>query len=121
MTELSRREALTAAAMVSIAAAMPAWAQDAAPGAMWDLTDLYPNDAAWDEARKKTLAEVPSLAKYKGKLGESADTLAAFLVAQSDIGRAASKVYTYASLKADADLRVSANQERQAQAIDLFT
>jgi len=121
MTELSRREALTAAAMISIAAAMPAWAQDAVSGAIWDLTDLYPNDAAWDEARKKTLAEVPSLAKYKGKLGESADTLAAFLVAQSDIGRTASRVYTYASLKADADLRVSANQERQAQAIDLFT
>jgi oligoendopeptidase F len=121
MTELSRREAMTAAAMISIAAAMPAWAQVAAPGAMWDLTDLYPNDAAWDEARKKTLAEVPSLAKYQGKLGESADTLAAFLVAQSDIGRAASRVYTYASLNADADLRVSANQERQAQAIDLFT
>jgi oligoendopeptidase F len=121
MTEFSRREALTAAAMMSIAAAMPAWAQDAASGAMWDLADLYPNDAAWDEARKKTLAEVPSLAKYRGKLGESADTLAAFLVAQSDIGRTASRVYTYASLKADADLRVSANQERQAQAIDLFT
>lgn len=121
MTEFSRREALTAAAMVSIAAAMPAWAQDAAAGAMWDLADLYPNDAAWEDARKKTLAEVPSLAKYKGKLGESADTLAAFLVAQSDIGRTASRVYTYASLNADADLRVSANQERQAQAIDLFT
>lgn len=121
MTELSRRQALTAAAMISIAAAMPAWAQDATAGAMWDLTDLYPNDAAWDDARKKTLADIPSLAKYQGKLGESADTLAAFLVAQSDIGRAASKVYTYASLNADADLRVSANQERQAQAIDLFT
>jgi oligoendopeptidase F len=123
MTELSRREAMAAAAMISIAAAMPTWAQEAGPGpgAMWDLTDLYPNDAAWDEARKKTLAEVPSLAKYQGKLGESADTLAAFLVAQSDIGRAASRVYTYASLQADADLRVSANQERQAQAIDLFT
>ncbi|MGN6819988.1 MAG: oligoendopeptidase F [Sphingomonas sp.] len=120
MTELSRREALTAAAMVPFVAAMPAWAQDSA-GAMWDLTDLYPNDAAWDEARKKTLAEVPSLTRFKGRLGESADTLAAFLVAQSDIGRAASRIYTYASLKADADLRVSANQEHQAQAIDLFT
>ncbi|HEX7694122.1 MAG TPA: oligoendopeptidase F [Sphingomonas sp.] len=121
MTDLSRREAITAAALVSLAAAMPAWAQEMPAGAMWDLTDLYPNDAAWDEARKKTLADVPSLTKYKGRLGENADTLAAFLVAQSDIGRAASRIYTYASLNADADLRVSANQERQAQAIDLFT
>lgn len=121
MTDLSRREALTAAATMSLVAAMPAWAQGASGGAMWDLTDLYPNDAAWDEARKKTLAAVPSLGSYKGRLGEGAETLAAFLVAQSDIGRTASRVYTYASLNADADLRVSANQERQAQAIDLFT
>lgn len=121
MTDLSRREAITAAALVSLAAAMPAWAQEAPAGAMWDLTDLYPSDAAWDEARKKTLADVPSLTRYKGRLGDGAETLAAFLVAQSDIGRTASRIYTYASLNADADLRVSANQERQAQAIDLFT
>jgi len=57
MTEFSRREAMTAAAMVSIAAAMPAWAQDAAPGAMWDLTDLYPSDAAWDDARNAATDE----------------------------------------------------------------
>jgi oligoendopeptidase F len=122
MLDLSRREALAATALAGMVAAMPAWAQEAGGGgAQWDLGDLYPTDAAWDEARKKALAEVPSLTKYKGKLGESADTLAAFMVAQSDMGRTISRIFTYASLKADADLRVSANQEKQAQAIDLYT
>ena len=120
MPDLSRREALAATALAAMAATLPAWAQEAG-GAQWDLSDLYPSDAAWDDARKKALAEVPGLTKYKGKLGDSADTLAAFMAAQSDLNRTISRVFTYASLTADQDLRVSASQERQAQAIDLYT
>jgi oligoendopeptidase F len=120
MLDLSRREALAVTALAGIAAAMPAWAQDSG-GAAWDLTDLYPSDAAWDEARKKALGDVPSLTKYKGKLGDSAATLAAFMVAQSDLGKTASRIYTYASLKADEDLRNQPAQEKEAQARDLFT
>ncbi|MBN8813975.1 MAG: oligoendopeptidase F [Sphingomonas sp.] len=121
MLDLSRREALAATALAGLVASMPAWAQDGGGGAQWDLTDLYPNDAAWDEARKKVMADIPSLTKYQGRLGESAATLAAFLTAQSNLDRAASRVFVYASLSADADLRVSANQEREAQARDLLT
>ncbi|HEX7656584.1 MAG TPA: oligoendopeptidase F [Sphingomonas sp.] len=126
MTVLTRRDALGAAALASLAVAMPVWAQDRATatdatGAAWDLSDIYPSDAAWDEARKQALAAVPGMAKYKGTLGNSADALAAALVAQSDLGRTISRIYTYISLKADADLRVAANQEKQAQAIDLYT
>ncbi|TPG20905.1 oligoendopeptidase F [Sphingomonas koreensis] len=125
MTELTRRGALGAAALASLAVVMPVWAQDKgavdATGAAWDLTDIYPSDAAWDAARKQALAAIPGLAKYKGTLGTSADTLAAALVAQSDLGRTIARIYTYISLKSDADVRVAANQEKQAQAIDLYT
>jgi len=124
MTSLSRREALAAAALTTLAAAMPAWAQDAATTgavAAWDLSELYPNDAAWDAARKDVLAKIPGLLRFKGTLGTSADSLATALVAQSDLGRVASRVYTYISLKADEDLRVAAAQEKQAQANDMFT
>ena len=124
MTSLTRREALAAATVTTLIAALPAWAQDkatAADVAAWDLSDIYPDDNAWDAARKKMLADIPGLQKYKGTLGTSADTLAAALVAQSDLGRTASRIYTYISLKADADLRVAANQEKQAQAGDMFT
>ncbi|MBC9034179.1 oligoendopeptidase F [Sphingomonas sp. JC676] len=123
MTELTRRQALSAAALAGLAAAVPAWAQDAATstGAAWDLTELYPSDAAWDEARKAMLAAIPGVAKFKGRLGESADVLAQALVVQSDLGRTIARVYTYASLKGDEDVRVSAYQEKQSQAIDLYT
>src|SRR3546814_19457063 len=59
--------------------------------------------------------------KYQGTLGTSADALVRALVAQSDLGRTIARIYVYISLKADADLRVAANQEKQAQAIDLYT
>jgi oligoendopeptidase F len=123
MTELSRREALAAAALASLAAAAPAWAQGSATGsgALWDLTEIYPDDSAWDAARKQALAALGGIAKYKGRLGESADVLAEALVLQSDLGRTVARVYTYASLKADEDVRAATWQERQAQAIDLYT
>ena len=41
--------------------------------------------------------------------------------AQSDLNKRASRLYTYASLKADEDLRVAPNQERKSQAQDVFT
>lgn len=124
MTELTRRQALAAAALASLAAAAPALAQAVAAGSdtpLWDLTEIYPNAEAWDAARKQTLAALPGLTKYQGKLGSSADVLAEALSMQSDLGRTIARIYVYASLKGDEDVRVAANQEREAQARDLYT
>ncbi|MFZ5748328.1 MAG: oligoendopeptidase F [Pseudomonadota bacterium] len=127
MTELSRREALAASAFALSMAALPAWAQDsgsaatATGGAAWDLTELYPSDAAWEAARKGLLAKLPSIEAFRGKLADSAATLEQALVLSSDIGRDIARVYVYASLKGDEDVRVAANQERVAQASDLYT
>ncbi len=123
MTDLSRREAIAAAAVASLAAAYPALAETAAPadGAAWDLRDIYPDDTAWDKARRESLEALKGLAAHKGHLGDSADSLARALALQSDLVRIISRVYVYASLKADEDVRVSANQEKRGQAIDLFT
>jgi oligoendopeptidase F len=123
MTELSRRAALTAGALATLATALPAWAQDAAQakGAAWDLTEIYPDEAAWDAARKGALAALPGIAKYKGRLGETAQILAEALVLQSDLGKTIARVYVYVSLKGDEDVRVAAWQEKQAQAVDLYT
>jgi oligoendopeptidase F len=124
MTDLSRREALAAGALATVATAVPAWAQTATSpsgGAAWDLTEIYPNDAAWDAARRSALAALPGIGRYKGRLGESAQVLAEALVLQSDLGRTIGRVYTYVSLKGDEDVRVPAYQEKLAQAIDLYT
>ena len=122
MTDLSRREALAAGALASLAMSAPGWAQGAqTAAAAWDLTEIYPSDVAWDEARRGALAALPGLAKFKGRLGESAQTLAQALALQSDLGKTIARIYTYVSLKADEDVRVARYQEKQAQATDLYT
>ena len=106
MLDLSRREAFLSAAVVALAAGVPSWALAQAPasgGAAWDLRDIYPTDAAWEAERQAILAKIPSLLQYQGKLGRSAAGLKAALQAQSDLNKRASRLYTYASLKADED------------------
>jgi oligoendopeptidase F len=130
MFDLSRRQMLVSGALVgavSIAAPRRALAQAAAQaaapaaGAAWDLTDLFPTDAAWEAERAAILKDIPALKSFQGKLGSSPATLKTALQAQSDINRRTSRLYTYASLKADEDRRVAANQERKQKAQDVFT
>ena len=75
MLELSRRQmiasAAASAAAASLASGVPAFAA-AGTGQVptgWNLTDLYPTDAAWEAERKSIQAAIPHLLQYKGKLG----------------------------------------------------
>jgi oligoendopeptidase F len=126
MIEVSRREMMmTTAAATALAGSSgaAALAQTAASGsgAQWDLTEIYPSDAAWETERQALLKAIPTLKNFKGTLGRSAASMRAALEAGSDINKRASRLYTYASLKADEDLRVAPNQERKQQAQDIFT
>ncbi len=126
-TELSRRDALLTSALVmafaggTARAATPAAAMATADlPAAWDLSDLYPNDAAWDADHKQAVAMLPTITGYRGRLGESAATLKAALQAQSDAGLKIARLSVYAELKADQDVRVPANQERKQVATDMY-
>jgi oligoendopeptidase F len=124
MIEIDRRRALLLAAMLPLCAALPAWGQDAVgeeARAAWDLSEIYPSVAAWDAARQQALAEIPALAAYKGRLGESAATLAEALAKQSELSKTMARVYVYASLSSDEDLRNAEAQERLSQARDMAT
>lgn len=124
MIQVSRREMMAAgAAAVALAKGVPAFAQAAVAHVPdhWNLADLYANDAAWDAERKALEAQIPALTQYRGKLGSSAAALKAAMQATSDLNRRASRLYVYASLNADADLRVAANQEKRQQAEDVIT
>jgi oligoendopeptidase F len=124
MLAFDRRGVLALSAALPFAAgAAPALAQAAAAaaasGAAWDLSDLYPSWAAWEAARQGVLAALPRLKAYKGHLGDSAEAMAKALSDISDIQRIDGRVYTYASLSSDADLRVADNQAHRGQAQDL--
>ncbi|WP_309088242.1 oligoendopeptidase F [Phenylobacterium sp.] len=120
MTTLSRRDALFLAAAVAAAPAARAQGGEPPLSMTWDLTDLYASDAAWEAERKALMAELPKIALYRGRLGESAATLRTALQLVSDLTRRGARLFVYASLKADEDLQVAANQERRQVAVGLF-
>jgi oligoendopeptidase F len=127
MIELDRRGVIGlagalpfAASLASLTASAAQAAQPAAGTAAWDLSELFPSAQAWDSARKAVLAALPRLEGYKGTLGESAKAMASALEDISAMTLKAIRVYVYASLKADEDIRVSENQAREAQARDMF-
>jgi oligoendopeptidase F len=126
--EVSRRELmLTGAALIAFVkgGALDAFAQEAGAqsgaGAAWDLTDLYPNDAAWSADKSALQAEIGRVAQLRGTLGRDAASLGTALQTISDLYRKLLRFFIYASLKADEDLRVAPNQERKQQAQDVFT
>jgi len=124
--QVSRRDLmLTGAALLAFAkgGSLKAMAQAAAPaaGVTWDLTDLYPNDAAWTADKVAIQAEIARLPQLRGTLGRDAAALRTALQTNSDTVRKLLRLYIYASLKADEDLRVAPNQERKQQAQDVFT
>jgi oligoendopeptidase F len=100
-------------------AAVPA---DVVPASerMWDLRDLYTTDAAWSASFDRTSAAIKALSAYRGKLA-SADGLYAALDAWSNARREFVRLYVYANLVSDSDVRVAANQERRQRVVQLGT
>ena len=86
------------------------------PANTWAITDLYPSDQAWREACESVRGLVRDLAAYRGRLGESAATLLAFLRLQDEIDLQGDRMISYAFRKSDEDTRNPVYQEMSAQA-----
>lgn len=119
------RAALADHAIVLIASlvlsASPAAAQSGGDSRYeWDLGDLYQNVEAWQAARTDVLERIDEIEERRGTLGESAGALYRTLSLVSDIRREALRVYVYASLEADEDLRANDPQERNQLAESMF-
>lgn len=86
----------------------------------WDLTELYPSLEAWEAERQRILQQIDNIEAFRGTLGDDADSLYAALRFVSDIYRDLLKVYSYASMEQDEDLRVTDAQERNQLGEGLF-
>jgi oligoendopeptidase F len=97
--------------------ARPAWCADADN---WDLGDLYPSPQGWTEAHDKILAQANTLDAFAATLGRSAADMLNALSTISSVKKEASRLISYASLKGDENVKISANQERvqSAQALN---
>jgi oligoendopeptidase F len=91
------------------------------PEDTWDLSLLFPSDEAWEKAYKSLEQDFPSLTQHKGKLGTSAEALAAALEAEKQIDLRLEKLYHFASLRHSEDSSNSANLGRRDRVINLWS
>ena len=107
--------------LLSSSLSCPVFAQDgllsADPRITWDLSDLYPDLDAWNSARLEAIGRAGPIEARKGSLGSSAASLYETMQLVSDTIRLSDRVYAYASLKLDEDVRVGEAQEH-SQLVD---
>ncbi len=114
---------LLATATIAALVFQPVLAQEEAaidPRYQWDLTELYPTVEDWNQARDEVMADFDKIEARHGTLGESADSLYQSYRLVSDTLKKAGRIYVYASLNADEDVRITETQERRQLAGIMF-
>lgn len=84
------------------------------PQYQWDLTRLYKDDAAWEEALSGLDKQVQTVAAFAGRLKE-AKTIREYLDASVALSRTLSNLYCYASMRRSEDTRAEAAQSMYAR------
>ena len=69
----------------------------------WDVEFIFPNDDAWSAEFDALTNELPSLARFRGHLADSAATLVDWFATSEAIETRAGKVMLYASMKHTVD------------------
>ena len=87
---------------------------------IWDLTDFYPNKAAWENEVKRLRGEVDNMSKFKGQLGEGPQVLLKALDTQSALSKELLRAYTYASNIRNTDLGAAEGQDMVGRLQALF-
>ena len=87
----------------------------------WDLTPLYPSDAAWARAFKKLKRMVGGFAKFRGKLKRSAKTIRACFDFEVEFEKLAERIGSYAFLKSAEDVANSTYQAMVARYVHVAT
>ena len=73
----------------------------------WDLRDIYPDDDAWEKAKKIFIARLPEISAFTGTLAQSAARLLQCLEFTNLLYMDYTRLICYASMKSDIDTRES--------------
>jgi oligoendopeptidase F len=73
------------------------------PADTWDLSSLFADDQAWEQAFRKWERRIPGFQRFCGRLGTDAATLAACLKFDCEVDRLGERLGCYAHLKAAED------------------
>ncbi|MBR5343471.1 MAG: oligoendopeptidase F [Oscillospiraceae bacterium] len=83
----------------------------------WNLKDMFDSDEAW-MAEYESLQQLPAqILAYRGRLGESAETLLEFLRAQDELELRFAPFFGYASCKNDQDQADARYQDMRGKAM----
>ena len=69
----------------------------------WDLSSLFPSDAAWEKSFRKWEKGIADFEPFRGKLGKSATQLAKCLILDCEFDRLGERLGAYAFLKTTED------------------
>ncbi|WP_026690246.1 oligoendopeptidase F [Alteribacter aurantiacus] len=81
----------------------------------WNLEDLFKTEEAWEKALVQLKEEIESVTRYKGRVGESAETLFECLEEGDEVQATAMRVMTYAHLRQSGDGSDPQNQANSAR------
>ena len=85
----------------------------------WNAESVFKSKKAWDAEVKNILADLPSIKKYEGRLGESAETLVEAFDQVEDLMKRLMHVFMYAgfSYTVDTTNQTSAAMFGKAQSV----
>ena len=87
----------------------------------WDLSRLYKAEKDWEVGLKELEAKIPAIAGFKGKLGESAESLKNCLEYMNEIEMLDERLGYYAHLRLNEDEGSGSSQERFARYMSVAT
>ncbi len=85
----------------------------------WKLEDIFDSLDSWDTAAGAFESKLPELARFKGKLADSADSLASALDLRYELERSLDDLYVYASQWQTSDTRNATANQYQGRAQQL--
>ncbi len=95
--------------------------KDLDPADTWATEDLFPDDAAYEQAFAEIQDYPEQMKKYQGRLSESAEVLLAFFRLSEKYEEKILRLIGYASLKADEDTTNTANAARRGRLMSWLT
>ena len=115
------RSSLSACYLVALVfmLATPVFAQPST-AVVWDLTEIYSDEAAWERGMAEAQAEVDGLSALSGTLGASSDSLRNAMSQMSALNKEVARLYVYTSLIYDSDQRDAGAQARFGRARALY-
>ena len=93
----------------------------ASESVVWDLTGVYANDEAWESALETAQAEIITLPRLAGSLGDSSASLSAALNQISSLEKEIARLYVFTSLIFDSDQRDADAQARIGRSRTLYS